>query len=74
MGPRPAARPVRGFLDRQEPVRARVDDATDPERAFADYVRLLTDWRRLPYADPGLPLACCPQTGTEPGRRTCSST
>ena len=49
-----------GFLDRQEPVRARVDDATDPERAFADYVRLLTDWRRLPYADPGLPLALLP--------------
>ncbi|GAA1354486.1 PaaX family transcriptional regulator C-terminal domain-containing protein [Catellatospora bangladeshensis] len=24
-------------------------------RAFADYVRLLTDWRRLPYLDPGLP-------------------
>ena len=44
------------FLDRQEPVRARVD----PERSFADYVRLLTDWRRLPYADPGLPLALLP--------------
>ncbi len=26
----------------------------EPE-AFADYVRLLTDWRRLPYLDPGLP-------------------
>ena len=23
--------------------------------AFADYVRVLTDWRRLPYLDPGLP-------------------
>ncbi|HET8640398.1 MAG TPA: PaaX family transcriptional regulator C-terminal domain-containing protein [Pseudonocardiaceae bacterium] len=23
--------------------------------AFADWVRLLTDWRRLPYLDPGLP-------------------
>ena len=44
------------FLDRQEPVRARVD----PEQSFADYVRLLTDWRRLPYADPGLPLTLLP--------------
>ena len=48
------------FLDRQEPVRGRVPGAVDPEQAFADYVRLLTDWRRLPYADPGLPLALLP--------------
>lgn len=27
----------------------------DDHRAFADYVRVLTDWRRLPYLDPGLP-------------------
>jgi phenylacetic acid degradation operon negative regulatory protein len=47
------------FLDRQEPVRAR-GGAADPERDFADYVRLLTDWRRLPYADPGLPLGLLP--------------
>ena len=44
------------FLDRQEPVRARVD----PGQSFADYVRLLTDGRRLPYADPGLPLDLLP--------------
>src|SRR5690349_24249082 len=24
-----------------------------PREAFADYVRVLTDWRRLPYLDPG---------------------
>jgi phenylacetic acid degradation operon negative regulatory protein len=50
------------FLDRQEPVRERVAAAggVEPERAFADYVRLLTDWRRLPYADPGLPLNLLP--------------
>jgi phenylacetic acid degradation operon negative regulatory protein len=50
------------FLDRQEPVRERVAAAggVEPERAFADYVRLLTDWRRLPYADPGLPLDLLP--------------
>jgi phenylacetic acid degradation operon negative regulatory protein len=28
--------------------------------AFADYVRLLTDWRRLPYLDPGLPKELLP--------------
>jgi phenylacetic acid degradation operon negative regulatory protein len=28
--------------------------------AFASYVRLLTDWRRLPYLDPGLPAELLP--------------
>jgi phenylacetic acid degradation operon negative regulatory protein len=28
--------------------------------AFADYVRLLTDWRQLPYLDPGLPAELLP--------------
>jgi phenylacetic acid degradation operon negative regulatory protein len=28
--------------------------------AFADYVRVLTDWRRLPYLDPGLPAELLP--------------
>ena len=28
--------------------------------AFVDYVRLLTDWRRLPYLDPGLPKELLP--------------
>jgi phenylacetic acid degradation operon negative regulatory protein len=44
------------FLERQEPVRRR----WTAETAFADHVRLVTDWRRLPYADPGLPLALLP--------------
>ena len=50
------------FLDRQEPVRERVASGggSAPEQAFADYVRLLTDWRRLPYADPGRPLDLLP--------------
>jgi phenylacetic acid degradation operon negative regulatory protein len=34
--------------------RWRSDPAGERE-AFADYVRVLTDWRRLPYLDPGLP-------------------
>ena len=50
------------FLERQESVRKRVvpAGALEPDQAFADYVRLLTDWRRLPYADPGLPLDLLP--------------
>jgi phenylacetic acid degradation operon negative regulatory protein len=36
--------------------RRRIDDAG----AFADYVAALTDWRRLPYSDPGLPLELLP--------------
>lgn len=50
------------FLDRHGPVRARWSRrrAPDPPGAFADYVRLVTDWRRLPYADPGLPLELLP--------------
>jgi phenylacetic acid degradation operon negative regulatory protein len=31
------------------------DEASDAARAFADYVRVLTAWRRLPFLDPGLP-------------------
>jgi phenylacetic acid degradation operon negative regulatory protein len=31
-----------------------------PRDAFADYVRVLTDWRRLPYLDPGLPAEVLP--------------
>jgi phenylacetic acid degradation operon negative regulatory protein len=50
------------FLDRLESVRTRIagGGVPEPEQAFADYVRLLTDWRRLPYADPGLPLDLLP--------------
>jgi phenylacetic acid degradation operon negative regulatory protein len=33
---------------------------TDRE-AFSDYVRVLTDWRRLPYLDPGLPAELLPE-------------
>lgn len=51
------------FLDRHGPARARWARRRrpDPERAFADYVALVTDWRELPYADPGLPLAVLPR-------------
>jgi phenylacetic acid degradation operon negative regulatory protein len=36
--------------------RRRTDDAV----AFADYVQVLTHWRRLPYLDPGLPAELLP--------------
>jgi phenylacetic acid degradation operon negative regulatory protein len=51
------------FLDVHEPVRraweARGDVAPGPP-AFADYLRALTSWRRLPYLDPGLPAELLP--------------
>ncbi|QRP46869.1 PaaX family transcriptional regulator C-terminal domain-containing protein [Amycolatopsis sp. FDAARGOS 1241] len=31
------------------------------DEAFADYVRVLTGWRRMPYLDPGLPSELLPQ-------------
>ncbi len=31
-----------------------------PEQAFGLYVPMLTQWRRLPYSDPGLPLSLLP--------------
>ncbi|SCL27403.1 PaaX family transcriptional regulator [Micromonospora inyonensis] len=32
-----------------------------PQRAFEVYVPLLTEWRRLPYLDPGLPASVLPK-------------
>lgn len=39
---------------------ARQDVPAGGPEAFACYVRLLTDWRRLPYLDPGLPAELLP--------------
>ncbi|MDH2391114.1 PaaX family transcriptional regulator C-terminal domain-containing protein [Streptomyces sp. HNM0663] len=51
------------FLDLHEPVlrgwESRED--TPPEEAYRDYLTALDSWRRLPYADPGLPEALLPQ-------------
>ncbi|GHH36998.1 PaaX family transcriptional regulator [Streptomyces candidus] len=33
----------------------------DAERAYRDYLLALDSWRRLPYADPGLPVALLPE-------------
>jgi phenylacetic acid degradation operon negative regulatory protein len=35
-------------------------DENEQGQAFADYVRLLTAWRRLPFLDPGLPAELLP--------------
>jgi phenylacetic acid degradation operon negative regulatory protein len=49
------------FLDDAEPVIARWDShAAAGGEAFADYVRALTAWRRLPFLDPGLPAELLP--------------
>ncbi len=44
------------YIARWRPVlEARRRGEAPPRQAFADYVTTLTDWRRLPYLDPGLP-------------------
>jgi phenylacetic acid degradation operon negative regulatory protein len=70
------ARRYQDFIDAHEPTLRRwerepVAAAAAPDgapaaaqavkhEAFADYVRALTDWRRLPYCDPGLPAELLP--------------
>jgi phenylacetic acid degradation operon negative regulatory protein len=41
--------------------------SVDQGQSFADYVRALTQWRRLPFLDPGLPAELLP--GDWPGTR-----
>ncbi|MGI5480127.1 PaaX family transcriptional regulator [Streptomyces lavendofoliae] len=49
------------FLDLHEPVlRAWSTGEPSPEEAYRDYLLALDSWRRLPYADPGLPAALLP--------------
>lgn len=53
------------FLDRHGPVldaytSAASPAAPDDAAAFAGYLAALTDWRRLPYAEPGLPAEVLP--------------
>jgi phenylacetic acid degradation operon negative regulatory protein len=44
------------FIDSATPVVGRWESGGgDAGQAFADYVRVLTAWRRLPFLDPGLP-------------------
>jgi phenylacetic acid degradation operon negative regulatory protein len=49
------------FLDRYRPVRDRVAAGEiTPRQAFGLYLPMLTEWRRLPYRDPGIPLSLLP--------------
>lgn len=50
------------YVQRWSPVLAswRRRRAVEPAAAFCDYVGTLTDWRRLPYLDPGLPAEVLP--------------
>ena len=69
------AREYRAFLADAAPVLARwepggagqvaIGSAERDQRAFADYVGVLTAWRRLPFLDPGLPAELLP--GQWPG-------
>lgn len=62
----------RRFLTAQEPVLGawtrRGSGPVRPEAAYRDYLLALDSWRRLPYADPGLPAAVLPPDW--PGRRS----
>ncbi|MGI8666780.1 MAG: PaaX family transcriptional regulator [Jatrophihabitans sp.] len=51
------------FLASYGPVRTnlRRRRAIDGRQAFASYLPALTDWRRLPYSDPGLPADVLPR-------------
>ncbi|MHA7223834.1 PaaX family transcriptional regulator [Arthrobacter sp. RHLT1-20] len=55
------------FIERFAPVLERWESPAAPtpgpdadRAAFADYIQLLTQWRRLPYLDPGLPAEFLP--------------
>ncbi|MBC7593216.1 MAG: PaaX family transcriptional regulator [Kineosporiaceae bacterium] len=49
------------FIDHHRDARSRWKESTDAARtAFEIYVPLLTQWRRLPYLDPGLPSSLLP--------------
>lgn len=49
------------FLSTFTPLLTRWEDLAKPcGEAFGDYLRALTDWRRLPYLDPGLPVELLP--------------
>ena len=49
------------FLRRHRPLLDHLDGGrTTPLKAFQMYVPMLTEWRRLPYRDPGLPLPLLP--------------
>jgi phenylacetic acid degradation operon negative regulatory protein len=51
------------FIQAHEPTLRRLEQNGRPvseHDAFGEYVRVLTDWRRLPFLDPGLPAELLP--------------
>lgn len=46
----------RDFVDRWSAVRLGISSSTPDDEQFAEQISLLTEWRRLPYLDPGIPL------------------
>ncbi len=52
------------FVQRYRSVATSLDAGVTPSVAFEQYVPMLTQWRRLPYLDPGLPLTLLPQGWT----------
>src|SRR5262249_10297799 len=51
-----------GFIERYRPAaRSLSAEEITSSDAFSVYVPMLTEWRRLPYLDPGLPLSLLPQ-------------
>jgi phenylacetic acid degradation operon negative regulatory protein len=49
------------FSQAYEPTLLRWENRPGEDRqAFSDYVRVVTDWRQLPYLDPGLPAELLP--------------
>ena len=55
------------FIDKYSPLLARwgkhAQQTEEGSReAFVDYIRMVTDWRTLPYLDPGLPLEALPNS------------
>jgi phenylacetic acid degradation operon negative regulatory protein len=55
-------RQYESFIRAHDPILRHRKQAGAPgeQEAFACYVRVLTDWRRLPYLDPGLPAELLP--------------
>ncbi|MFJ8430735.1 PaaX family transcriptional regulator C-terminal domain-containing protein [Kitasatospora sp. NPDC094019] len=60
------------FTDAWQPVLASRAGSPDPApaAAFRDYVPMLTQWRRLPYLDPGLPAPLLPPDWNAVAART----
>lgn len=50
-----------GRLESWRELVAAQEDAELDAQAFADYLLLITQWRRLPYSDPGLPQEFLPE-------------